>query len=220
MLASTSHRREQLAALQLPGTIWFGSVPVEAPRRIPTGIAAVDTLLGGGLPRGGLSEIAGAPSSGRTALMHAALAAATGRGEVVALVDLPDALHPPALHDAGAVLGRVLWVRPPSLQISLKCTDLLLAAGGFGVVALDLSGAPTQRLPLHVWPRLVRRARQSRTALILLVHHRVAGSFATVSLTLANQRTRWTAAPWRLFDGITTAVAVGRIGGAAMNDEQ
>jgi RecA/RadA recombinase len=186
--------------------VWFGSVPVESLARTETGITAVDAPLGGGLPRGGLSEIAGAPSSGRTALMHAALAAATRRGEVVALVDLPDALHPPSLGDAGADLGRVLWVRPPSLQISLKCTDLLLAAGGFAIVALDLSGAATQRLPLHVWPRLARRAKQSRTALLVLVHHHAAGSFAAVSLSLTNQGTRWTPPPWRLFDGLTTQI--------------
>ena len=109
------------------------------------GIERLDELLGGGLPRGHLSEIVGGPSSGRTALLHALLASATRRGEVAAVVDLPDALDPPSLARAGADLERVLWVRPPSPQIALKCAELILAAGGFGVVALDSLGARAAR---------------------------------------------------------------------------
>ena len=56
----------------------------------PAGVTAVDASLGGGLPRGELSELIGPRSSGRTSLLLQILAAATGRGELVALVDALD----------------------------------------------------------------------------------------------------------------------------------
>jgi RecA/RadA recombinase len=59
-----------LPAFNIPG-VRLGAPPAEAVRRLPSGIAALDTLLGGGLPRGHLSEIVGGLSSGRTALLHA-----------------------------------------------------------------------------------------------------------------------------------------------------
>ena len=56
----------------------------------PTGVTALDARLGGGFPRGQLSELVGPRSSGRTSLLLQMLAAATARGELVALVDALD----------------------------------------------------------------------------------------------------------------------------------
>ncbi len=81
-----------------------------APELVSVGIPEVDALSGG-LPRGCLTEICGPASSGRTSLMLAALAAATQRQEVCALVDPCDALDPQSAMDAGIDLKRLLWVR-------------------------------------------------------------------------------------------------------------
>ena len=64
-----------------------------APLTVPIGIAQLDALTGG-LPRGALSEITGPASSGRTGVMLSALAAATQRQEVCALVDASDSFDP------------------------------------------------------------------------------------------------------------------------------
>lgn len=210
MRASTSQQRSRIASLQLPGTVWIGTKPVEPVRRVETGISALDVLLGGGFPRGRLSEIAGHPSSGRTALVYALLATITRRGEVAAVVDLPDALHPEGVRKAGVDLHRLLWVRPPALKAGLKCTELILSAGGFGMVVLDLDVPDATRLPLHVWPRLARVARRADTVLAILTPRRIAGSFAATSLTLTQIRACWTPAPWRLFDGFSLRAATVR----------
>jgi recA bacterial DNA recombination protein len=81
-----------------------------APLTVSTGVAALDALTGG-LPRGALSEIAGPASSGRTGVMLAALAAATLRQEVCALVDASDCFDPASAAAAGVNLERLLWVR-------------------------------------------------------------------------------------------------------------
>lgn len=81
-----------------------------APEMISSGISAIDALTGG-LPRGCLTEVCGSASSGRTTVMLAALAAATGRGEFCVVVDASDALDPHSAVAAGVELDRLLWVR-------------------------------------------------------------------------------------------------------------
>src|SRR5215468_8419474 len=61
-----------------------------APETASSGIAEIDALTGG-LPRGCLTEVSGADSSGRTSLMLSAIAAATRREETCALIDVSDA---------------------------------------------------------------------------------------------------------------------------------
>ena len=183
---------QRLASLQLPG-VRLGPAPAEPVRRLPTGIGQLDALLGGGLPRGHLSEIVGGPSSGRTALLHALLAGATRRGEVVAVIYLPDALDPRLLARAGAGLDRVLWVQPPSPQIALKCAELILGAGGFGMLALDGLGARTARpLPRSVWPRLAHVTRRAGVACVVCAPRRLATT-AAMALTLTPRRVHWNA---------------------------
>jgi hypothetical protein len=142
-----------------------------SPPTVSTGIAALDALTGG-LPRGALSEFSGSTSSGRTGAMMAALAEATQRQEVCALVDASDSFDPASAAAAGVNLARLLWVRcnepatiptpqkkalptnakwvgagfafSHSLEQVLKVTDLLLQGGGFGMVVLDLGDIPAE----------------------------------------------------------------------------
>jgi hypothetical protein len=212
MPVATSSRASAVARLaqrSLPGRVHFGAAP-EPVRRFTSGVAAIDTLCDGGVPRGRISEFLGPASSGKTSLLLTCLAAATRRGELAACVDLADALHPASVADAGADLQRLLWVRPPALAAALRCTEVLLRAGGFAVVALDL-GVPLLRpLHVHVWPRLLQAAEQSHTALIVLAPQRVAGSFAVLSLGLRPRRPLWRRGLWPLFDGFETVAAMMR----------
>jgi hypothetical protein len=77
---------------------------------VSTGIHAIDGLTGG-LPRGCLSEVFGPASSGRSSVLLAALAAATQRQEVCALVDVTNAFDPQSAAAAKVILDRLLWVR-------------------------------------------------------------------------------------------------------------
>src|SRR5262245_20701778 len=78
---------------------------------LPTGIAPLDAMLAGGLPRGQLSEIHGPASSGRTGLALAAAAHATRSGTLAAWVDPADRLDPASAAAAGVDLSRLLWLR-------------------------------------------------------------------------------------------------------------
>lgn len=176
-----------------------GAPPEAALPRCPTGLGAVDRLLGGGFPRGGLSEIAGPPSSGRTSLALALLAAATARGETAALVDAADALDPPSAEAAGVALARLLWVRPPGLAEALRSVSRLLASRGFAAVVLDLAahgpraavpragagGAGPAALGARTWLRLRQEAAGTDTALVVVADARLAEGFADLALDLA-----------------------------------
>ena len=120
-------------------------------RSLATGIAEVDALLGGGFPRGALSEIHGPASSGRTGALLALLAQTTGRGALAAFVDPLDRLDPSSAAAAGAELSRLLWLRgrrcaseepsPKMLADATAAVATLASSGLFDVVALDLAGA-------------------------------------------------------------------------------
>jgi protein ImuA len=79
---------------------------------VPCGLPDVDPVLpGGGFPRGALSELAGGPASGKTAVALA-LFAALGPEDLAAYVDGRGELYPPAAAARGVSLERLLVVRP------------------------------------------------------------------------------------------------------------
>jgi hypothetical protein len=164
-----------------------------------TGIASLDVQLAGGFPRGQLSEIVGVRSTGRTSLLLRLLAAATDRGELVALIDTLDALDVLSAQAAGIRLDRLLWVRGHvvinpglcrdmnlrALEQDLKALTLVLQAGNFGVVAMDLAEVPrdaVSRLPFTTWLRLQRIIENSQTACVLVGAEPMARSSAGLTL--------------------------------------
>jgi len=83
----------------------------QAPELLPTGTPGLDALLGGGIPRGNITEITGASTTGRTSLALSILARATGQGAVCAWVDVQDAFDPETASAYGVQLERLLWLR-------------------------------------------------------------------------------------------------------------
>lgn len=166
----------------------------------PFGVAALDAVVDGGLRRGQLSEIVGARSSGRTAVLCAALAAATSRGEIVAVVDVADRFDPVSAEAAGVDLARLLWVRDTgNAARALKAMNLVLQAGGFGLVAFDVADVPAPALrafPFTTWMRIARTIEGSTTVALLVAAERLARSpgGATIHLEMAQgpARVEWT----------------------------
>lgn len=188
----------------------------------PTDVAALDGCLRGGLPRGQLSEIAGARSSGRLTLLLQMVAAATRRGEIAAVVDPADRLDVASMVAAGVDLDRLLWIRGEgaaaasyadrAVERALKALNLVLQAGGFGLVAIDLADVPPRALnciPHTTWLRLQRTIEGTDTACLLVAAHPLARSAGGLTLSL-DGRTRWTGDTdrSRLVDGIDMSVRV------------
>jgi hypothetical protein len=155
----------------------------------PSGLPELDALLGGGWPHGALSELCGRRSSGRTSVMLAALARAARAGEATALVDTGGALDPRAAEACGIPLPRLLWIRCAAAQ-ALKAADLVVAAGGFDVVALDL-GDERPRIPTAAWVRLKHGAERQGTSVLVATPARAVGAFAAAAVELAGTAPRF-----------------------------
>jgi recombination protein RecA len=77
----------------------------------PTGVAALDELLEGGLPLGAISEMTGPECSGRNAVAFSFVSLLTRAGSVCAWVDVSDTFDPESAAAARIDLSRLLWVR-------------------------------------------------------------------------------------------------------------
>ena len=183
-------------------------------RLAPTGSPELDAALGGGLRRGHLSEITGVPSSGRSTLAVQAIAAATDRGEAAALVDTCDTFDPASAGERGVTLSRLLWVRETGdAPRALKAFSLILQAGGFGLVLLDLadvSPVALRRFPWTTWMRIARIVEGSDTAALLVGGERIARSAGGVTIALEPTPAAWqgTTHRARVFTGVVPAPRV------------
>jgi len=198
-----------LDRLGRPGGVRLGAAHPETVPRLATGLAALDAMLGGGIPRGRITELAGPRSAGRTGLAAAIAASATRAGETTAWVDPQDALDPEAAAAAGIALAHLLWVRPQGVPDALRAAEILLGAGGFGLVLLDVDPVTSGA---RAWPRLARAAERTRSALLVVAPRRAAGTFAAIGLELGARRVRWTGGPERLvlLEGIEASLTVAR----------
>ena len=191
----------------------------------PAGVTALDARLGGGFPRGQLSEIVGARSSGRTSLLLQMLAAATARQEIVALVDVLDMLDVASAEAAGVDFRRLLWIRGQvstnpglcrdmnqrALDRAIKALTLVLQAGNFGLVVFDAAEAPPhalERLPFTTWRRLQRIIEGSQTACVLAGDTSIARSAGGVSVRLARAGGERLRVDGRLLNGLDIEVDV------------
>lgn len=170
-----------------------------------TGIPQIDCLLEGGFPVGAISEIAGPASSGRTSLALAFLARRTGEERVCAWIDTDDTLDPESAAANGVSLKQLLWVRCRDqlnvrssgavplakkknwsrLDQALRATDLLLQAGGFASIVLDLGNTEPEygsRIPLATWFRFRQAADRTRCSLLVLGKAPYAQSSAALAL--------------------------------------
>ncbi len=209
-------------------------------RRLSSGLAPLDALIGGGIPRGRISEITGRPGSGKTSIAASFASFATRRGEVAAWLDASGTFDPESMCEAGVELRRMLWAaipdagtesrsqsyggfarpsqsyggRPPMRRQSaiVKAAELVLEAGGFGLVVVDFGDAPralTQSSAL----RIARAAERSGAAVIAIAPWRMCGTFSALSLSTSRAEASFSRlAPGApvTFDGITVDAMVAR----------
>ncbi len=126
-----------------------------------TGIAALDRALGGGIPRGRITEVVGAMGVGKTALLRQVVARVLQTGGWVAWIDARRTLAAAPWAGMG---DRLVVIRPHDNKRSAWCADLLLRSGVFALVVLD--GAPALSRVHGV--RLAQLARERDAACVVL----------------------------------------------------
>lgn len=129
-----------------------------------TGLARLDRALGGGIPRGRVTEISGPLAVGKTALLRRLVAQVLHTGAWVAWIDATRTLAPAPWAALGS---RFVVIRPPDTTRSAWTADLLLRSGVFALVVID--GAPPLSRVHGV--RLAQLARERDAACVVLEHH-------------------------------------------------
>lgn len=164
------------------------------PERMPTGIVEIDSALDG-FPRGAITEIYGTRSSGRTSLLLSALATATAREEICALIDCNETFDLSSAAKAGIDFRRLLWVRcRNNLERAFKAADLVSHAGGFGLVVInlcDVLAKAARRIISSWWFRFRRAIENTPTVLLVLTPVPAVRSCASLTLALKNDRAVW-----------------------------
>ena len=138
----------------------------------------LDKFLGGGFCLGTATEFVGSFAANTFALWLAA--STTRQGLWVGWIDPLDCFDPLSFASMGGVEDNLLWMRvggkEPFLK-SLTCVDHLLSSGGFSLVVVDFLALRRDKvLANRYWQRFLRRLRQSKTLLVLLLARKPARS--------------------------------------------
>ena len=166
---------------------------------LSTGLPFLDESIGGGLPRGAITElisparsathsVAGGPgtSAGSASLIHALVHCAYRDNYFLALIDGRDSFDPCGLDNRW--LQHLLWVRCSKASEAVKAADLLLRDGNFPLVIVDLVlNAPEElrKIPQTNWYRLQRLVEVLPTACLVLTRYEMVSS-AQLKLVLEN----------------------------------
>lgn len=149
---------------------------------IRTGITQIDNaLIYGGLPRSGITEIAGTPASGKTALALQIAREVIEGGGVCAFLDIENSTDRSFIKKSGIKSDRFLLSSPDTPQQCIETAELLISSNTTDLIIIDSVAAfltddailpsDPQSLP-EFMTRCLRKLKtalkHSRSALILI----------------------------------------------------
>jgi hypothetical protein len=179
----------------------FPHPSLTAPTRLITGLSFLDQAIGGGLPKGAITElISPQVSAGSASLIHALLQNAQRDRYFLALIDGRNSFDPCSLPNSD--LRHLLWVRCTKAFQAIKAADLLLRDGNFPLVIVDLvlnTSQELRKIPQTSWYRLQRLVEPTSTACLILNRQSMVSS-AQLKIVLENL---WTLGTFEKQDAIS-----------------
>ncbi len=128
----------------------LGDRPDEKIPVIPTGALNLDLALGiGGIPRGRITEVYGAESSGKTTLALHIIAEAQKAGGTAAFIDAEHALDPIYASAIGVDTDNLLVSQPDNGEAALEITETLVRSGAVDIVVIDSVAALTPKAEIE-----------------------------------------------------------------------
>jgi recombination protein RecA len=117
---------------------------------ISTGSVSLDMALGvGGIPRGRVTEIFGAESSGKSTLAYHVMASAQRNGGVAAYIDAEHAMDPSYAARCGVNTEEILISQPDTAEQGLEICEYLVRSGAVDVVVVDSVAALVPKAELE-----------------------------------------------------------------------
>jgi recombination protein RecA len=143
-IASIEKQFGRGAIMTMGGEHSIGSVEV-----IPSGVAAIDIALGGGVPRGRIIEIYGPESSGKTTLATHMIGQVQKRGGLAAFIDAEHAFDPDYATTLGVDLPSLLVSQPDTGEQALEITETLVRSNAVDIVVVDSVAALVPRAEIE-----------------------------------------------------------------------
>src|SRR5438128_10800949 len=109
---------------------------------IPTGSLALDVALGGGIPRGRITEIFGPEMAGKSTVAMHVIAQAQRAGGLSAYIDVEHALDPPFAGAIGLNIADRLISQPDTCEQALQTCETLGRSNAGDVSILDSVARP------------------------------------------------------------------------------
>ncbi|MDB6095562.1 MAG: hypothetical protein JWM32_3124 [Verrucomicrobia bacterium] len=162
-------KSKSIAELRTLVAAWTPAPVARSGDGIATGVASIDEALGGGLPRGRVTELVSAlPSSGGELVFASILKATRASRLRVALIDAADGFAPRTF--APDLLRHLVWVRAKSVTEAVACFDVLVRDGNYAVIVFDVRNVAPRALkqqPASAWHRLRLASEQNAGAVLI-----------------------------------------------------
>jgi RecA/RadA recombinase len=150
----------------------------------PTGWPPLDSLLGGGLPKGSITQlIVPHISAGGAIILHEIIEAMHEHSQCAALIDGKNSFEPFTDYPL------LLWIRCQNAIQALKATDLVLRDSNLPFSILDFkqnSDTELSKIPGTTWHRFQRIIEENKSTLLTITRHPVVSS-AQISISLTHQ---------------------------------
>lgn len=111
-----------------------GGIDVET---VSTGSWAIDSILGGGFPKGRLIEVFGPEASGKTSIALNAIGDIQKRGGIAVFIDLENALDPRYAASLGVDVDNLIVCRPESGEQAEMIMEKFITSGAVDIIVLD-----------------------------------------------------------------------------------
>jgi hypothetical protein len=149
----------------------------------PTGWPPLDSLLGGGLPKGSITQlIVPTVSAGGAIVLHEIIEAMHEHSQCVALIDGKNSFEPSTDYPL------LLWIRCQNAVQALKATDLVLRDSNLPFSILDFkqnSDTELKKIPGTMWYRFQRIIEENKSTLLAITRSPVVSS-AQISIMLTH----------------------------------
>ena len=117
---------------------------------ISTGSPSLDSALGiGGIPKGRVTEIYGAESSGKSTLTYHVMASAQRNEGIAAYIDAEHALDPGYAAKCGVDVESLLVSQPDTAEQALEISEYLVKSSAVDVVVIDSVAAMVPKAELE-----------------------------------------------------------------------
>jgi len=116
---------------------------------IPTGSLALDIALGGGIPRGRITEIYGPEMAGKSTVAQHVIAQAQRLGGLTAYIDVEHAMDPTFAAAIGVNIEDLLISQPDTGEQALEICEALVRSNAVDVIVVDSVAALVPRAEIE-----------------------------------------------------------------------